>query len=552
MIFLAGFIVAMLLTMVLMPLVKAMGYRFQIVDIPNHRKVHAVPIPRIGGVAMVLGASVPLLIWLDLGRELLGYLLGALVILVFGILDDRFELNYKLKFGAQFVAVALAVVYGGLKLESLHVFSLYWEFPEIISIGFTSLFVLAAINAVNFSDGLDGLAGGVVLLSLSAVMVLALRVDATDIVLICAVLIGSLLGFLLFNSHPAQIFMGDSGSQFLGFSLSVLAVYLVQERDVFSTFLPMALVGLPLADVLLVIISRLLRGKSPFEPDKNHIHHRLMSLGLKQYGSVFVIYMIQGLIIGTVLLQRYSGDTFYIVFFAIILLGITGIMLSVEKSDKLGHADDLNRIFHTPVMLLKKLQTFISDFDLARWARLISVALIAGYLLLGTLAVDPVTTEIGIIAGALFLLFIIFQPTQITDKLSGWFTRFIYYLAVSGVLFLLYTTPGIVEHFKPQLDILFIILALLIVIGIEYSDDQRLNARPIDFLVIVTALILSGVSGDSFGSQLYWITAVHLLVIFYGVELALIFYRNTATLNKIQILYSIPLAILAVRGVFGL
>ncbi len=548
---LAGFIVAMLLTMVLMPFVKQMGYRFQIVDIPNKRKVHTTPIPRIGGVAIVLGAAVPLIIWLELSTEIKGYLAGALVILVFGILDDRHELNYRLKFGAQFLAAFFVTVYGGLQLNEIHIFSHHFVVPEPLAIAGTVFFILAAVNAINFSDGLDGLAGGVVLISLAAVMVLATRVGATDIILICAVLIGSLLGFLLFNSHPAQIFMGDSGSQFLGFSLSVLTIHLIQgSPGQFSTFLPLALIGLPIADVFLVIVTRLLQGKSPFKPDKNHIHHRLMSLGLKQYGSVFVIYIIQGIIITTVMLNRYQGDTFYILFFPLVVIAITAMILMMERSESIPGAKHINALIHAPERGLRRFKELVTQFDLARWSRVVSIALIVGYLTLSTFAIKPVSIEIGVISAALFILLLIFQPIQITEKLSGWFTRFIHYLSISGILFLVYTTPGIVEQYKPHVDILFVMLALLVIIGIEYSDDSRLNARPIDFLVVVTAFILSGMSGETFGAQLYWIIAVHLLVIFYGIELALVFYRNTKTVNFIQILFSLPLAVLMVRGIF--
>ena len=551
MIGLAGFVVAMLLTMVLMPFVKQLGYRFQMVDIPNGRKVHSTPIPRIGGIAIVIGAAVPLVIWLDLTTALKGYLAGAAVILVFGILDDRYELGYKLKFGAQFLAAVLAVVYGGVHFQQLHIHGHYLAFPEPMAIAITCFFILAAVNAINFSDGLDGLAGGVVLLSLSALIVLAIRVGANDIVLICAVLIGSLLGFLLFNSHPAQIFMGDSGSQFLGFSLAVLTVHLIQDRtELFSTFLPLGLIGLPLADVFLVIVARLMQGKSPFKPDKNHIHHRLMAVGMTQYGSVFVIYVLQGLIILAVMVQRYAGDGFYVIFFPFVVLSITGLMLFIERYDCLPPVRYVNAFIRFPAAVFKRFKRLINQFDLARWSRLVSVSLIIGYLLLGSLVAKPVSVEVGVIAAALFVMLMIFQPVDITEKVSGWFTRFIYYLSVSGILFLVYTSPGFIEYFKPYMDVLFVLLALLIIIGIEYSNDTRLSARPIDFLVVVTAFILSGLGGQTFDGQLYWIVAVHLLVIFYGVELALVFYRDTRTLNFIQIMFSLPLAVLMLRGVF--
>ncbi|HFD87281.1 MAG TPA: undecaprenyl/decaprenyl-phosphate alpha-N-acetylglucosaminyl 1-phosphate transferase, partial [Gammaproteobacteria bacterium] len=286
MVYISGFIVAMLLTMVFIPPVKQMGYHFGLIDVPNQRKVHQVPIPRVGGVAMILGATVPLVLWLTIGAALSSYLLGATLIIVFGILDDAYDLNFKLKFLVQIAAAIVVALYGDIQITHFSLLGQGIVLPPLFSIPLTVFFILAVVNAVNFADGLDGLAGGIALLSLIALAGFAYDAGARDVVLISVVLTGSVMGFLLFNSHPAQIFMGDGGSQFLGFSIAVMSIYLTQREGAqLSAFLPLLIVGMPLIDLVYVVTSRKLQGKSFFLPDKSHIHHQLLHAGLRQYGS---------------------------------------------------------------------------------------------------------------------------------------------------------------------------------------------------------------------------------------------------------------------------
>ncbi|HHJ18782.1 MAG TPA: undecaprenyl/decaprenyl-phosphate alpha-N-acetylglucosaminyl 1-phosphate transferase [Gammaproteobacteria bacterium] len=548
--YLAGFVVSMLLTMVLTPIVRSLGYRFNMIDIPDSRKVHADPVPRIGGIAIVLGAITPLLIWLPVSDTLLGYMVGAFIIIFFGVLDDRFELNYKIKFLAQIAATAWVILVGGVLLKEFSFMQYHWVLPGWLSYSVTGLFILTVINAINFADGLDGLAGGVVLLSLSAVMLLGSRIGAPDIVLVCAALVGSLLGFLLFNSHPAQIFMGDGGSQFLGYSLAVLSIYLIDTAGQhLSSFFPLLLVGLPLIDLMVVIGTRLIKKQSIFLPDNSHIHHRLLSLGLRQYGSVFVIYLLHGTIVGSALLFRNQGATVHLLTFIWFIFVICTALVAVWAYKGIPGADLINRLVHGP---FRRVNTVILELDLARWARLLALGLILGYLFVGVLIISNVHKHVGILSTILFAALILVQPRGLTEKISGWFVRFIYYLSASGILYLLYDTPGVLDNFKLALDMYFIVLALLIFIGIEYSKDQRLSARPIDLLVVVTALILPAISGDTSSYQLYWIVGVHLMVIFYGLELVLLSYRGSQKLNIIQYLYAAPLIVLAVRGVISL
>ena len=549
MVYISGFIVAMLLTMVFIPPVKQMGYHFGLIDVPNQRKVHQVPIPRVGGVAMILGATVPLVLWLTIGAALSSYLLGATLIIVFGILDDAYDLNFKLKFLVQIAAAIVVALYGDIQITHFSLLGQGIVLPPLFSIPLTVFFILAVVNAVNFADGLDGLAGGIALLSLIALAGFAYDAGARDVVLISVVLTGSVMGFLLFNSHPAQIFMGDGGSQFLGFSIAVMSIYLTQREGAqLSAFLPLLIVGMPLIDLVYVVTSRKLQGKSFFLPDKSHIHHQLLHAGLRQYGSVFVIYLLQSTIVVTALVFRNEGDTFVLGLFLLFLASISLFVKLTALRGGLPGAGLINRLMYGPV---RRMRVVVKRNHLPAVARNTATIAIVAYLVLGTLVLHEVSFEVGIIAAGLWSLFFVMRPRQVTEKLSGWFIRFIYYLTASGVLFLMYTSPEIFDVYRLGIKVFFSILAVVIFIAIEYSGDKRLEARPIDFLVVTTALILPGVVGLSDIDQVYWLVAAHLLVLFYGVELVLLSYRDSARVNLIQYLYTAPLLVLAVRGLSG-
>ncbi len=540
----------MLLTMVFIPPVKQLGYRFGLVDTPNQRKVHLTPIPRIGGVAMILGATVPLVLWLIISPALMSYLLGATLIIIFGVLDDAFDLDFKLKFVVQTVAALIVVVVGNIQIHSFSLFGHLFELPYWLSVGLTVFFYLAVVNAVNFADGLDGLAGGITLLSLIALAGVAYDSGVKDILLISVVLVGSVMGFLLFNSHPAQVFMGDGGSQFLGFSLAVMSVYLTQRKDaMLSAFAPLLIVGMPLIDLVYVVISRKIRGLSPFHPDKRHIHHRLIALGLRQYGAVFVIYLLQSAIIVSALIFRDRGDTFFLALYLFFLGTVSFLITAALRYGRLPGARAINRLMYGPV---RRLRVLVKRKQLPAIAQKVALFSMVGYLVLGTLILQEVKFEVGMIAAGLWSLFFVLKPRQVTEKLSGWFIRFVYYLTASGVLFLTYTSPEIFDVYRLWIKVFFSILAVVVFIAIEYSGDERLKLRPIDFLVVTTALILPGVVGLSDIDQVYWFVAAHLLVLFYGVELVLLSYRESARVNLIQYLYTAPLLVLAVRGLSGI
>ena len=308
MVFLSTLLISMFTTIVLIPALDAMAGRFNAMDFPDERKVHARPIPRTGGIAMAAGAIIPVLLWTHGDGFVRAYLAGAAIVVCFGIVDDCRGISPKWKFFGQFAASLVVIFLGGVEIRTLGMLMPgYADLPGWVSVPLTVLAIMGVTNAINLADGLDGLAGGICLLIFCTIGFLAYLQGDFIIGLVCLAMAGAIFGFLRYNTHPATVFMGDTGSQLLGFSAITLSLNLTQENTALSPILPLFLLGIPVLDTLLVMIQRLARGKSPFSADKNHIHHKLMALGLHQGESVIVIYTCQAfLVIAGYLLRFYS------------------------------------------------------------------------------------------------------------------------------------------------------------------------------------------------------------------------------------------------------
>lgn len=304
---LISLIVSIFLTMVLIPpLIKIAG-NFRLLDNPNERKIHCTPIPRVGGIAIFIGSVAAIVITISWDLQLLYIFFGAATIAVFGVLDDRFDLHFQWKLLGQIVAATI-VFAGGISVERLPFIGTELS-PLWSSLPLTVLFVLLVTNAFNFSDGLDGLAGGCAMLSLGGIGVLGYAADNVFVTVVATVLIGSILGFLRFNTYPAMIYMGDSGSQFIGFIIAVLSLYLVTDANsALNPILPIFLAGVPLLDTVIVILLRLKNRASPFRADNRHLHHRLLRLQFFHHETVAIIYGAQGLFVGLAFFMRYQSD----------------------------------------------------------------------------------------------------------------------------------------------------------------------------------------------------------------------------------------------------
>ena len=292
----AAVICAALLSYVCTPLVRVLAFKIGAVDVPKDgRRMHSVPIPRIGGLAIFLGFALTILAFCPMSRFLATALFGGLVIVVMGVLDDIFALNAWLKLAVQ-VLVAVFAIVEGVTIEFISMGNKMiplggWAIP------ITLVWVVGLTNSINLIDGLDGLACGVsAICSMSLFVVMIILGDFRS-ALVIAIVIGACIGFFPFNAHPAKIFMGDTGAQMLGYLLSLISIEGVfKTHTVFSFLIPLSIFGLPIFDTLFAIVRRLIHGKSPFSSDRGHIHHRLIDMGFGQRKSTKILYSICGIL----------------------------------------------------------------------------------------------------------------------------------------------------------------------------------------------------------------------------------------------------------------
>ena len=297
----AALLCAFAVSFLMCPLVKSFAYRIGAIDVPkDNRRMHKKPVPRLGGLAIFLGFMVSMLLFVRIDHQLKGILLGASIIVVLGVVDDMSPLRASFKFCVQIVA-ALVAVFHGVVIEILsnpNVFAEnpYWEL-NWLSIPITVLWIVGITNAVNLIDGLDGLACGVSTISAVSMLVIALLVSEGDVALVMASLVGACLGFMPYNRNPAKMFMGDTGSTFLGYILATISIQgLFKYYAIVSFAVPFLILGLPMFDTLFAIIRRLAHGQNPMAPDRGHIHHRLIDMGLSQKQAVAALYVISSIL----------------------------------------------------------------------------------------------------------------------------------------------------------------------------------------------------------------------------------------------------------------
>ncbi len=300
---LAAFIAAALLALVLTPLVKRVAIALDNIDHPDHRRVNEHPIPRGGGIAVavafLLVAGVGVAINAQTGGvpvpsginapELVGLVAGGLVATILGVLDDTWQLRARWQFMGQALLAVIAVG-SGLLIDTINnpfgPASIRLDGPY--AVGFTALWVVGMINSINFIDGLDGLSSGIALIAAGTLGLISITTfNQPFIGILCFALAGALLGFLRWNFHPASIFIGTSGVMFVGYTLAVLSILGTAKIAV-----ALLVLGVPIIDTFWIIVRRLASGRSPFTPDRGHIHHRLLDLGLSHSQTVLAIYAI--------------------------------------------------------------------------------------------------------------------------------------------------------------------------------------------------------------------------------------------------------------------
>lgn len=283
------------------PVAKKIAFKVGAIDQPKDRGVHKNPMPRMGGIAIVFGFMITLLLLspfmplLNL-KQLLGVTIGAAMIFLLGFFDDIHDLSAKLKLGIQIIA-ALIVTLCGVRIQFFS-----WPFLndslmhlEAFSIPITVIWIVGVTNAVNLIDGLDGLAAGVSSIASICLMALSIHSGYPLALLLTATLAGACLGFLPYNFNPATIFMGDTGSTFLGFMLAVISILgLLKSYTAATIFIAVLVLGLPIFDTTFAIVRRFINGKPIMAPDRGHLHHRLIDKGYSHKQAVVTLYGVSG------------------------------------------------------------------------------------------------------------------------------------------------------------------------------------------------------------------------------------------------------------------
>ena len=338
---LAGPVCAFLICFVMTPPVKRFAESSGAIDIPKDaRRVHDHPIPRMGGLAIFLGFLISVLLFVEMNTQVMGLLLGCVIIVVMGALDDIVALNPLIKLAGQILA-AIVAIRCGIMFDKISNPVLAGSTIQIgwLSYPLTVLWIVACTNAVNLIDGLDGLAVGVSAISSLSMMAVSLTIPVGSVPLLLACLTGSCVGFMPYNMNPAKIFMGDAGSQFLGYVLSVVSIMGLFKFHAIITFIvPILALALPLGDTLFAFCRRILHGQSPFHADRGHIHHKLLDMGMNQKQAVAMLYGISTIMGAVAVLISGPGTGIHvlclvIVFFISVSMGLFVLRKSHHTGD---------------------------------------------------------------------------------------------------------------------------------------------------------------------------------------------------------------------------
>jgi UDP-GlcNAc:undecaprenyl-phosphate GlcNAc-1-phosphate transferase len=282
---------AMLLTLGLTPFVRRLAIYLKAMDAPEQRKVHKVPMPRMGGLAIFASFWLTIFLTQPMTRDRYGFFFGSCLIVISGIWDDIKGVKPVVKILFQLAAAAV-VIMGGTRVSFIT--SLWGQSPLVLghfSIPITVLWIIGMTNAINLVDGLDGLAAGVSGIAAITIGIISWMEGMVSVGLLSLILGAATLAFLKYNFHPAKIFMGDTGALFLGYALSVLSIMgLTKMATTVSLFLPIVVLGVPIMDTLFAIIRRFLKKQPIFAADKDHLHHRLLAMGLSHKNAVLVVY----------------------------------------------------------------------------------------------------------------------------------------------------------------------------------------------------------------------------------------------------------------------
>ncbi len=502
-------VTALAVSIALIPAMMRVAPRLGMIDVPDPRKVHARPVPRVGGIGIALGALAAILVIGPDGAWLKYYVSGALTLLVFGALDDSREMGHYTKFIGQFLAVVPLVWFGDVWVSSFPFLSS--PLPESVGKPFTVFAIIGVINAVNHSDGLDGLAAGETVLSLGCCAYLAWVAGSPSLVVVCLAVLGGLFGFLRFNTHPARVFMGDAGSQFLGFTLGAVAVGLTQQAYTsVSMALPLLMLGLPVIDILAVFYLRISGGMHWFRATRNHIHHRLLNLGFAQDQAVVLLYAVQAFFVVCAVAFRHESDALVLSLYAVPCALLFGLLCIAERAGwrarRAGPGDG-------PLRAAAR-TTAIGQRSIALVACVVPLYLAGGALWLPRFSGELETAlmaGLAALAPAVALHRHPWARTLAKAAVYALVPLWVYALDRAAAV----SSTGLLA----AANVLYGLLAASVALAWKFARDQDFALTTMDFLIALAAVAASLLAGDLGGSAPSAGLMVKVIIVLYACEL---------------------------------
>jgi UDP-GlcNAc:undecaprenyl-phosphate GlcNAc-1-phosphate transferase len=468
-----------------------------------------------------------------------------LIVLTFGVLDDLIGLRARQKFLGQTIAALVVVLYGGVKITYIgNLFGTGGLYVGWLGIPLTLVFLVGAANAINLADGLDGLAAGLCLLSFMCVAYLGHVWSDFTVTLLSTAMIGAIFGFIRFNTHPAIVFLGDAGSQLLGFSAGVLALVLTQkDMSPLSPILPLFILGFPIIDTLSVMVERALAHRPLFMADKNHFHHKLLRLGFHHRESVIIIYAIQAGLVTTAFLGRYADDGVLFWGYGIFALFIVssihymehrGIRIRSGALARTGNFAISNHILDlSPVgtLCFRAIQ-FVAP------ALLIALAICQGL----------VSQDVAVVATAILAC-----SAAVFWVKAEWFDlalRFGLYVLSTFLIYSNHIHPASFGGFDPSqvFNRLFIALAVILVGYVVFISRERFQTTPLDFLILFVALVVPNLPDRQIQAYQLGPIAAKVIVLFYCFEVILT--RVRTRINGLSLATFVSLGMTGLRGLW--
>ena len=543
MIYFSTFLISVFITIVLIPVFRRLAIRVHAMDNPNERNVHLMPMPKSGGIAMAFGMLVPILMWAPANHEVRAILIGGGIVVLFGLVDDFKNLGYKAKFTGQATAALIVILYGRIKIKS---FGMLLPndvlLPDWFAIPLTLIVIVGVTNAINLSDGLDGLAGGICFLSFCCIGYLAYQGENIAIALLSVSVVGAIFSFLRFNTYPATLFMGDAGSQLLGFLAITFLLGLTQGNTPLSPLLPLILLGFPVLDTLTVMYERTTEGRSPFVADKKHFHHKLIRLGFYHTEAVFVIYILQAFLVTSAFLFRFYSEWFlltgYLIFNSIILFGFSIAGKSGWKLKRYGLFD---KVIKGGLKKLKEKNIHIKISFKIVYMGFPALLLFSCFLIEST---PKYFSFFAIALVSMILVTCLAKKEWIASAL-----RLTIYLFVPFVIYLSEAnmTPWMNGQLCQFYNLSFGVLVVFAILTAKFSRRiMGFKATPMDFLILFIALVVPNLPDEQIQTYHMGLVAAKIITLFFSCEVLIPELRGD--LNKIGIGTIAALGVIGVRG----